>query len=1121
MTTPRLTPIALALRRAALASLLAPAAASGGPSGAEIVHGQVNLTSPDPGALVIDQQSDAAIINWQSFSIGADEYVVFNQPSASAAVLNRVIGQLPSEILGDLTANGRVFLINPQGILFGAGARVDVGALMTSTQDISDRDFAEGRYVFAGDSTAGIRNEGEIRSGDGGFVVLSADHIHNSGTIEAPAGDVVLAAGSRLTLHTDAEGLVSYTVDAAAASDAAGIENLGEIVARGGAVVMHAQVARDLLGTVVNNRGVVRADAVEERGGEIWLVANGGNLEQHGTLDASSAASDGGTIGLRSDASIEIASGSLAAARGGNGGEVTAVAGDRLVYAQGAGISVAGDGPGGLGGFAELSGHDVLIQDTVDLGRGGALLIDPYDFVVSEDYGGGNLTYSTLEAMLQNAFGSTITIQGENSVTFEDIADNELNGFGAGPDYGGSLQVIAGCNPDCVEPVPGEPNAPGIHILGADDVFNIDGDIRLDNRTSGDVDVAATLNAGDSGTVSVLSGGDIRVGDVSATQIELIAHDGVTAGHLQASDTAEFDGDALYASVYVMANNVPVDESAPDPGASRDITIDRISVSTEAGSFNGVSANSQARIDSTPTGGPYSADGRRSGGAVTIVNGVTVEANALPAVGLLEAGASPGGKLSGTEDAIATLQIQADGDVDAADVRVVASGLETYSELDVGTFAGGDIRLPSITMGTNAAVTLMSTALTDTGTGQPLPGSADVEIGLQTTTLDFLRVDAGGTLSFVDGRLPLSSAPSLTAQTLQIYSGAGDLVLSDLTSLDGSIEVVAFGGRIIGGNFSATLTGDSSPYGGCYYYCNQGVLLYARDGVQTTSVNLLLQADAPDQFLTAGLDVNGSAFASGSPIGAGGAVDLGDVDIVFADNGFSPAYVELYAYLQNLAAYAYDAETGSDSYSGGGDILLSGYSTPMLGTLDIAAQGQVVLPAATLAADYLSVSSEVGDLSFSTLAATQQLDLYAGGGGISIANLLPDLMGPLGIYAAMSLDIPLQALMAGSIKIYSGLGDLTLLDVTASNGAVLLEARGGALNVENVSATWTSDYGEYESADKGSEYCNFYSSACIELYARDGISAGALTSTAIDTVGIGYLNAGVAAIANALSLIHI
>ena len=134
--------------KAALASLLAPAAASGGPSGAEIVHGQVNLTSPDPGALVIDQQSDAAIINWQSFSIGANEYVVFNQPSASAAVLNRVIGQLPSEILGDLTANGRVFLINPQGIVIGSGARIDTNSFVASTLDIADADFLAGRLRF-------------------------------------------------------------------------------------------------------------------------------------------------------------------------------------------------------------------------------------------------------------------------------------------------------------------------------------------------------------------------------------------------------------------------------------------------------------------------------------------------------------------------------------------------------------------------------------------------------------------------------------------------------------------------------------------------------------------------------------------------------------------------------------------------------------------------------------------------------------------------------------------------------------------------------------------------------------------------------------------------------------
>src|SRR5690606_13377966 len=135
----------------------------------------------------------------------------------------RVIGQMPSEILGNLSANGQVFLINPQGVMFGAGSRVDVGALVTSTQDIGNRDFVDRRYVFAGDSSAAIRNHGHIRSAEGGFVVLTAERIENSGRIESPRGDVVLAAGSQLSLHLDAEGLVSYSVDAAAASRTAGI----------------------------------------------------------------------------------------------------------------------------------------------------------------------------------------------------------------------------------------------------------------------------------------------------------------------------------------------------------------------------------------------------------------------------------------------------------------------------------------------------------------------------------------------------------------------------------------------------------------------------------------------------------------------------------------------------------------------------------------------------------------------------------------------------------------------------------------------------------------------------------------------------------------------------------
>jgi filamentous hemagglutinin family protein len=330
----RLTPIARHLRTAAqLATgtgLLLPFAAIGNPTGAEVIHGQVGISTPGAGTLVIDQQSNAAIINWQSFSVGSDEFVLFNQPSASAAVLNRVIGQLPSEILGNLSANGQVFLINPQGVMFGAGSRVDVGALVTSTLDIGDADFLSDRYVFAGDSTAAVRNHGQISSANGGFVVLTADRVENHGRIESPQGDVVLASGSQLSLQLDAEGLVSYSVDAAAASQAAGIDNIGAIVAEGGAVVLHADAARSLVGSVVNNSGRIAANAIEARGGEIWLVARGGDIDHTGSLEASSNEAQGGRIALHGDGDIRIAAGSATEARGTRGGDVIAVAGEAL-----------------------------------------------------------------------------------------------------------------------------------------------------------------------------------------------------------------------------------------------------------------------------------------------------------------------------------------------------------------------------------------------------------------------------------------------------------------------------------------------------------------------------------------------------------------------------------------------------------------------------------------------------------------------------------------------------------------------------------------------------------------------------------------------------------------------
>ncbi|MFP5306644.1 MAG: filamentous hemagglutinin N-terminal domain-containing protein, partial [Gammaproteobacteria bacterium] len=601
-----LTPIAACLRTSVAvlgsSSLLLPPPALANPTGAEVVHGQVGISAPAPGGLVVDQQSNAAIINWQTFSIGSDEYVLFNQPSASAAVLNRVIGNLPSEILGSLSANGQVFLINAQGVMFGAGARVDVGALVASTHDIRDEDFLSGRYVFAGDSSAGIDNAGQIRAADGGFVVLTADHLRNSGTIESADGSVVLAAGNQLSLHLDAEGLVDYAIDAAAVSELAGIDNAGEILARGGAVIMHAEVARGLIGNVVNNSGRVAANAIEARGGEIYLVANGGNLAQTGTLDASSSSGDGGRIEILSDQDILIGAGSDTDASGARGGAVVAIAGDTLDYAAGGRISVAGGD-----GVAELSGHHVRIGEVVDL-DGGQLLIDPYDFIADNDRTDPDVSidYATLDSQL--SFGDVL-IEAENSVIFRDLDVEGSSEFTPDPFYGGSLTLRTGvaCTPDPCTPT-GRPA--GIYFEGADDIFNIAGDFILDNSaTEGPVQSLAQLNSG--GLLQVWSGGAIDVAGLSARQIELIARDGISAGALVARDVAEFNEDGLFASIHVRANNLEAADTAA--AVPVDISIASIDVSTDAGTFSGVSAGAWVDIQSV-----QSADGRRDGGSVTL-----------------------------------------------------------------------------------------------------------------------------------------------------------------------------------------------------------------------------------------------------------------------------------------------------------------------------------------------------------------------------------------------------------------------------------------------------------------------------------------------------------------------
>ncbi|MBV5340335.1 MAG: filamentous hemagglutinin N-terminal domain-containing protein, partial [Deltaproteobacteria bacterium] len=256
------------------------------PIGGQVAAGQAAISTPSATQMNITQGTNQAIVNWNSFGIGRGEAVNISQPSASSTLLNRVLGNNPSEIFGSLTANGRVFLTNPSGILFAPGASVNVGGLVASSLNIKDSDFLAGNYSFFKDGTAGsVINQGNI---SGGFVALLGNSVENAGTIVTTKGSTGFAAGDEITLGFDPAGLMAIKVDKGAYN--AQISNSGVIEADGGTVVMTAKAADALLGSVVNNSGVIRAQTMVERNGEIIL--EGRALIQTGTLTAHSIKAD-------------------------------------------------------------------------------------------------------------------------------------------------------------------------------------------------------------------------------------------------------------------------------------------------------------------------------------------------------------------------------------------------------------------------------------------------------------------------------------------------------------------------------------------------------------------------------------------------------------------------------------------------------------------------------------------------------------------------------------------------------------------------------------------------------------------------------------------------------------
>ena len=318
-----------------MAGLLSGGAAQANPTGGVVAHGQASLSRPAAGILNI-ANSPGAIINWQGFSIERGELTRFVQQSNKSAVLNRVTGGDPSAILGRLVSNGKVFLINPNGIAFGAGARVDTAGLVASTLDIKDADFIADRYAFNASGAAGaIKNEGYIKAARGGEIVFIAPSIENAGTLRVEEGQLILAAGQRVRLTSLDVDDVTFQVQAPTDR----VLNLGKLLAEQGAVGVFA-------GTLKNS-GTISANALSrDAGGRIVLSAQA-DLTQSAEGVLSARGANGGEISVESQAGTTLVDGKLDATGLETGGGRVVVTGQRVGVLAHAAIDASGAKAGG------------------------------------------------------------------------------------------------------------------------------------------------------------------------------------------------------------------------------------------------------------------------------------------------------------------------------------------------------------------------------------------------------------------------------------------------------------------------------------------------------------------------------------------------------------------------------------------------------------------------------------------------------------------------------------------------------------------------------------------------------------------------------------------------------
>lgn len=778
------------------------------PTGAQVVAGGVTVSAPSASQMNITQSTANAIVNWNTFSIGSGEAVNIAQPSAQAALLNRVVGNNPSTIAGSLRANGKVFLVNPAGVLFSAGSSVSVGSLVASTLNIADADFLAGNFHFVGHSTAAVRNAGTITAANGGTVALLGGTVSNSGMVIAKLGTVALGAGGDITLDFAGDGLTTIKIDAGAANALLG--NTGTLAADGGTVVMSAQTAEALASAVINQQGIVRAQSLAMRNGHIILDGgtNGETLVS-GTFDASGGASrTGGQIDV-TGYDIGLLAGANINASGGAGGGIVHIGGG----SHGADPAIPDANAVWMDPAAQIH------ADALTSGNGGSIVV--YGSTASRVYGalsatggatGGNGGWIETSGGSLDVTGATINVAAPQGVAGSWLLDPV------------SIEICAasaGCS-----------TGSGGTLSGSVMLFG------PASTPISDQQITTQLNDGTSVTVQT-SSGDITV-DTGANIAKTAGADATLT--LESSGNVVFNfGAAITSSAGKL--NVDLEANVNGTAGSNAVTLGGTTVNTNGGTFTiGNTGQSAVNIENSTIntdGGAAGINGTAaSGNAVAI--GYSLVSTGSGALTVHGTSSAAGNGIDLSQSALQT----SNGNIGLVGTgfasSAAASGVTIF-----GNYQSGPTVTPAIDVTGTGAVSIQGSAGGFDGTGVSLNGTelsalsgpvavtgtvaaSSFGIGVNDVFSAF-NTSSGGvtingsvtastsaTLSGATGVLLegpgqfFAGSGTITLPTIQTASGAISVTGSTPASLNGSVALDVDAAQIVSANGAITLTGNST-----------------------------------------------------------------------------------------------------------------------------------------------------------------------------------------------------------------------------------------------------------------------------------------------------------------------